>query len=138
MQIIHGRPGLASPAPPAHPGARDVEVFCLNIALGEVWYQSDRRSSFCRKGFTKELYPSIYTHFPEYQNGDSHVLGLSPTARIERPPFHRGGSASTRGGPAPSSAPVFLSLSNLARRDLTGGADLGVRPPAAGSLHRAG
>ena len=27
---------------------------------------------------------------------------------------------------------------NLARRDLTGGANLGDRPPAAGSLHRAG
>ena len=27
---------------------------------------------------------------------------------------------------------------NLARRDLTGGADLGARPPAAGALHRAG
>ena len=34
--------------------------------------------------------------------------------------------------------PVFLSLFNLARRDLTGGANLGARPPAAGSLHRAG
>ena len=32
----------------------------------------------------------------------------------------------------------FLSPPNLARRDLTGGADLGARPPAAGSLHRAG
>ena len=31
-----------------------------------------------------------------------------------------------------------LSLSNLARRDLTGGANLGARPSAAGSLHRAG
>ena len=33
--------------------------------------------------------------------------------------------------------PAF-SPPNLARRDLTGGADLGARPPAAGSLHRAG
>jgi len=51
--------------------------------------------------------------------------GLSRTARIERPLFHRGGSASTRDGPAPSSAPVFFSFSNLARRDSTGGAVLG-------------
>jgi hypothetical protein len=49
---------------------------------------------------------------------------LSPTARIERSLFHRGGSASTRDNPAPTSGPVFLSFSNLARRDLTGGADL--------------
>jgi len=32
---------------------------------------------------------------------------------------------------------LFVSP-NLARRDLTGGVDLGARPPAAGSLHRAG
>ena len=32
---------------------------------------------------------------------------------------------------------LFVSP-NLARRDLTGGADLGARLPAAGSLHRAG
>lgn len=33
---------------------------------------------------------------------------------------------------------LFPPLPSLARRDLTGGADLGARPPAAGSLHRAG
>ena len=41
-------------------------------------------------------------------------------------------------GASPPRSLVFLSLSNLARRDLTGGADLGARPPAAGFLHRAG
>lgn len=50
--------------------------------------------------------------------------GLSRTARIERPLFHRGGSASTRDGPAPLSVSVFFSPPNLARRDLTGGAVL--------------
>ena len=49
---------------------------------------------------------------------------MSRTARIERPLFHRGGSASTRDGPTPSSASILLSLSNLARRDLTGSAVL--------------
>ncbi len=39
-------------------------------------------------------------------------------------PFHRGGSASRRDGAAPSSTQIFLSLSNLARRDSTGGAVL--------------
>jgi hypothetical protein len=31
-----------------------------------------------------------------------------------------------------------IFILNPARRDVTGGADLGARPPAAGSLHRAG
>ena len=48
---------------------------------------------------------------------------MGQTARIERPLFHREGSASTRDSPAPS-APILLSLSNLARRDSMGGADL--------------
>ena len=37
-----------------------------------------------------------------------------------------------------SRPPVFLFHFNLACRDLTGGADLGACPPAAGSLRRAG
>ena len=40
----------------------------------------------------------------------------SLTARIKRPLIHRGGSANRRNGPAPSSAPILFSLSNLARR----------------------
>ncbi len=37
--------------------------------------------------------------------------GLSRTARIERPLFHRGGSASTRDGPAPCPSPITLATS---------------------------
>ena len=62
------------------------------------------------------------------------AAGLGQTARIERSLFHYGGSASTRDGPAPLSVPVFFSP-NLAHRDLTGGTDLGARPPAAIFLH---
>ncbi len=58
------------------------------------------------------------------------------SARIGRALLYCARSASTR-APHPRSS-VFLSLPNLARRDLTGGADLGARPPAAGSLHLAG
>ena len=56
------------------------------------------------------------------------------TARIERPQLYRGGSASTRDGPAPLSAPVLLSPQS-GPCDLTGGADLGARLPAATFLH---
>ena len=35
----------------------------------------------------------------------------------------------------PTRSPVFLSFCNLARRYLTGGADLGARPPATTCLH---
>jgi hypothetical protein len=38
----------------------------------------------------------------------------------------------------PAACTPDLSFLSLARRDLTGGADLGARPPGAGSLHRAG
>jgi len=42
-----------------------------------------------------------------------------------------------QGAPHPWASDSYLPP-NLARGDLTGGADLGARPPAAGSLHRAG
>ena len=77
--------------------------------------------------------------FPPHPSGSElkgAVGGVPHRARIGRALFHRARSAST-GAPHPRS-PLFLSLFNLARRDLTGGADLGARPPAAGSLHRAG
>lgn len=42
-------------------GVLDVEVFCLNITMGEVCYESDLMGSLCRKDFTEELYPTIST-----------------------------------------------------------------------------
>ena len=65
------------------------------------------------------------------------VVGLSRTARIERPLLYRGGSASTRDSLPLYPLPSFC-LPQPGPCDLTGGANLGARPPAAGSLHRAG
>ena len=61
--------------------------------------------------------------------------GMPHSALIGRALLYRARSAST-GVSTPTSR--LCSPSNLASRDLTGGADPGARLPAAGSLHRAG